>query len=293
MATTAMTTTPKFSVALQSDRYQKLINNTLRDPKKADRFIAAVSSAVGTTPALQACEAGSIITAALLGEALGLSPSPQLGQYYMVPYNDTKAGVSKAQFQLGYKGYIQLAIRSGYYTKLNVQPIKEGELIRYNPLEEELVVKLIEDETVRENTPDMGYYAMFEYANGFRKILYWSREKMEAHADRYSKAFKIDDYRRYVNGEIPGKDMWKYSSHWYKDFSAMACKTMLRQIISKWGIMSVEMQEAFEKDMAVINDNGTYDYVDSPEAPSMTVASVDEVSDLDALNAQLVGGDEL
>ena len=172
MANSLVKTKKKFSVAIQEDKYKALINNTLGNPKKAERFIAAISSAVAINPALQECDANSIITAALLGETLNLSPSPQLGQYYLVPY-DTKNG-KIAQFQLGYKGYIQLAIRSGYYERLNVVEIKEGELMSYNPLDEEIKVSLITDEEERENTPTIGYYAMFRYHNGFIKSMYWS-----------------------------------------------------------------------------------------------------------------------
>ena len=130
---------PKFSLEIQSDAYKRLINNTLGDPKRSAKFIAGITSAVATNQALQECDAGSILSGALLGEALNLSPSPQLGQYYLVPFNE------KAQFQLGYKGYIQLAIRSGQYKKLNVLAIKEGELISYDALNEEIDVKLIDD----------------------------------------------------------------------------------------------------------------------------------------------------
>lgn len=239
----------KFSVAIQSDGYKKLINSTLGDPKKAERFVAAVSSAVAVNPALQECEAGSILSSALLGESLNLSPSPQLGQYYMVPFENKKKACKEAQFILGWKGYLQLAIRSGQYKKINVLAIKENELINYNPLEEEIEVKLIEDEEARENATTIGYYAMFEYLNGFRKTIYWSKSKMEKHADTYSKAFSLEKYRLLQTGKIPQNDLWKYSSFWYKSFDDMAFKTMLRQLISKWGIMSIELQKAFEADI--------------------------------------------
>ena len=144
---------------------------------------------------------------------------------------------------------MQLAIRSGYYKKLNVIAIKEGELIKYDPLTEELEVNLIEDDEVRENTPTVGYYAMFEYMNGFRKTLYWSKKKMEAHALKYS----------------PGYKAKKGYTFWEKDFDGMAYKTMLRQLISKWGIMSIEMQTAMEKDMAEIKENGDYEYIETQD----------------------------
>ena len=106
---------PSFSTAITTDKFQTAITSTLPAPNRARRFTAAILSAVAAKPALQECEAGTIVSAALLGESLNLSPSPQLGQYYLVPFNDNKNHCKKAQFQLGYKGYIQLAIRSGYY----------------------------------------------------------------------------------------------------------------------------------------------------------------------------------
>ena len=254
---------PKFTAVINSDGYKRMINNTLGNPTKAARFVTAITSAVSTNPALAECDASTIVSAGLLGEGLNLSPSPQLGQYYLVPFNDRKNGRKVAQFQLGYKGYIQLAIRSGQYKKLNVLPIKEGELISFNPLEEEIQVQLIEDEEAREQAATIGYYAMFEYTNGFKKAMYWSREKMESHAEKYSMGYKAK----------------KGYTFWEKDFDAMACKTMLRQIISKWGIMSIEMQKALESDMGVISESGSVDYVDAPsvEQPADIVEAAPSV----------------
>lgn len=263
-----------FSVYLTGDAVKNHINKVIGG-KNGPRFISSIISAVNTNPSLQECSHQSILSAALLGETLKLSPSPQLGQYYMVPFNDKNKG-KVAQFQLGYKGYIQLALRSGQYKKLNVLAIKEGELIRYDPLNEEIEVKLIENEEEREAAPTVGYYAMFEYLNGFRKTMYWSRNKMLSHADRYSQAFSKDgcevmtrygkrhkvSFEEYEAGNYPQNDAWMYSSFWYKDFDGMAFKTMLRQLISKWGIMSIDMVEAMDRDMAVINEDGTADYVE-------------------------------
>lgn len=246
---------------LTQDAVKNQINKVVGG-KNGTRFVSSIVSAVQTTPALQECTNPSILSAALLGEALNLSPSPQLGQFYMVPFKNKKKGVTEAQFQLGYKGYIQLAIRSGYYKKLNVIAIKEGELIRYNPLEEEIEVSLIEDDIEREETPTAGYYAMFEYENGFKKSMYWSKKKMLDHADKYSAAFSAKSLELLEAGKIPDSEKWKYSSFWYKDFDGMAMKTMLRQLISKWGIMSIDLQTAIDKDMAIIREDGTADYVD-------------------------------
>lgn len=266
-----------FAAYLTGDAVKAQINKVVGG-KNGTRFMTSIISAVNTNPALQECDNASIVSAALLGETLNLSPSPQLGQFYMVPYNDKNKG-KVAQFQLGYKGYVQLALRSGQYKKLNVLAIKEGELIRYNPLDEEIEVRLIEDEMEREKAPTIGYYAMFEYLNGFKKTLYWSKEKMLSHADRFSQAFSKDgatvrtrygdkkkvSFADYEAGNYPQNDAWMYSSFWYKDFDGMAYKTMLRQLISKWGIMSIEMATALDSDLAVINADGTKDYVESEE----------------------------
>ncbi|WP_417020310.1 recombinase RecT [Anaerobutyricum hallii] len=230
---------------LTNDAVKNQINNVIGG-KNGSRFVSSIISAVQVNPALQECTNPSILSAALLGESLKLSPSPQLGQYYMVPFNNNKKGYKEAQFQLGYKGYIQLAIRSGQYKKLNVLAIKEGELVRFDPLNEEIEVNLIDDEEAREETETIGYYAMFEYTNGFKKAMYWSKKKMEAHALKYSKGYQAK----------------KGYTFWEKDFDAMAYKTMLRQLISKWGIMSIDMLSAMDADMAVIHEDGTKDYVD-------------------------------
>ena len=175
-----------FSMKMGSDGFQKVIANTLQDHKRAARFTAAITSAVSNQPALQECDAATILSAALLGESLNLSPSPQLGQYYLVPFKDNKNRRTTATFVLGYKGYIQLALRSGYYKKLNVIEIKEGELKSYDPLNEIIDVEIIQDDAVRSAKKTIGYYAFFEYMNGFQKMLYWSKEKMESHALQYS-----------------------------------------------------------------------------------------------------------
>ena len=240
---------PQFQAVIKSDLYQRNIISTLGDATKAKGFTASVISAVGTNPALSECTPATIISAALLGESLELSPSPQLGHYYMVPYADGKSGTKNAQFQMGYKGYIQLAIRSGQYKHINVVAIKQGELIKFNPLTEEIEVNLIEDELVREKTPTIGYYAMFELVNGFRKAIYWSKSKMEAHALRYSKGYAAK----------------KGYTFWEKDFDGMAYKTMLRQLISKWGIMSIKMQTAMINDMTTISEDGKPTYDDSSD----------------------------
>ncbi|MEE0208350.1 MAG: recombinase RecT [Enterocloster sp.] len=246
---------------LTQDAVKDQINKVVGG-KNGTRFISSIVSAVQATPALQECTNSSILSAALLGESLNLSPSPQLGQYYMVPYDNRSKGAKEAQFQLGYKGYIQLATRSSQYKKLNVLSIKEGELIRFDPLNEEIEVNLIQDDEQREAAPTIGYYAMFEYTNGFRKAMYWSRAKMEAHAKKYSPGYKRD---------LEKGTSWTF---WAKDFDAMAYKTMLRQLISKWGIMSIDLQDAIDSDMAVIREDGSRDYVETVQPDAVEEAAV-------------------
>lgn len=229
------------------------------------RFITGVISAVNANPVLKECTQMSVLSGALLGESLKLSPSPQLGHYYLVPYdqkektdrngNVVTPAAKVAQFQMGYKGYIQLAIRSGQYRNINVISIKAGELEYFDPLTEEIKVNLIRDFEARENAPTIGYYAMFRLNNGFCKAIYWSKQKMEAHAVKYSPGYRKDREKGWT------------STFWSKDFDGMAYKTMLRQLIGKWGIMSIEMQNAFEGDMTYAEDFGKNTYPENIAEP--------------------------
>lgn len=283
----------RFSVAINTPAYKQLIANTLNEPKKQSRFIASITSAVAVNPALQECTPQTIIAGALLGESLSLSPSPQLGQFYLVPFKQ-KAKYSrdgellerectKATFVLGYKGMIQLAMRSGHYKKIVVLEMKEGEVKSFNPLEEEIDCVIITDPEAREQAPTVGYYAMFEYVNGFRKSMYWTTAQMIRHADRYSAAFSASAYEKLQRGEIPEKELWKYSSFWYKSFDEMAKKTMLRQIISHWGAMSTDLETAIVSDGASLGISGNDIIVDDPvpiEDPSApTLSDSDETAD--------------
>ena len=267
------------SAAFATPTFQTAIHNALNDAGREKTFVSSIIAASTINPVLQECTPKSVLSAALVGESLKLCPSPQMGHYYFVPYenkvkdrngrdvldeNGRPIKQKSAQFQMGYKGYIQLALRSGQYRRINVLSIKKGELKKWDPLTEEIEVELIEDEDAREQTETIGYYAAFEYLNGFRKAMYWSRSKMERHALRYSKGYAAK----------------KGYTFWEKDFDAMAYKTMLRQLISKWGIMTVDMQMAFEQDVDIIqNDDGSTTvvsgYDDSPAPADYTDAAVD------------------
>lgn len=228
------------SAYLSKDAVKAQINSVVG--RNADQFITSIISAVNANPQLQDCTNASIVSAALVGQSLKLSPSPQLGQYYFVPYRNTKSGTVQAQFQIGYRGMYQLAIRSGQFRKLNAIAIKDGELVSFDPLNEEIQIQLIQDEKVREQSRTIGYYAFFELINGFRKAIYWSREKMEAHAERYSKGYAAH----------------KGYTFWEKDFDAMGVKTMYRQLL-KMAPMSIDIEKAIENDYAVFNTDGSQD----------------------------------
>lgn len=243
--------------------------------KNSQRFITAIVSAVSNNRNLATCTSGTIIAGALLGESLKLTPSPQLGQYYLVPYkikrkdaNGKEYWEDAAQFQLGYKGYIQLAIRSNYYRDLDVLEVREGEYLGRNRLTGKHQFSFISNEEERNSKPVVGYLAYFEYTNGFTKTIYWTKSDMEKHAITYSKAYASD---------LENKTSYSF---WSTKFNDMAFKTMIRQLLSRWGIMSIEMQIAYERDMAVIEDNENYEYVDANDNANILNAIPEETPQL-------------
>ena len=259
---------PKFSVMISTPGYQKLINNTLKDQKRAQRFIAAITSAVAINPALQECDPSTILSGALLGESLGLSPSPQLGQYYLVPYDNKKKGCKDAQFQMGYKGIVQLAVRSGQFATINVSDVKAGELISRDRLTGNIQFKWIENEEDRAKAEVIGYVGYFRLKGGYEKIFYMSKEEIVKHSERYSKAVQKG-----------------IMSPWKDNFDAMAKKTVLKLMLNKGDApLSIELQEAIKYDQSVIYDEkGTHSYVDNTS--SKDPAPV-EVQDAEVVNEQ-------
>ena len=272
-ATTNQVATKKsFSNFMQSVG-SKLVANTITDEIRKVQFISNIVSAVSTNPMLQECDQVSVISAGLQAESLHFPVNSQLGYCYLVPFNDKKAGMKKAQFMIGFKGYIQLAIRTGKYKNINVIEVKEGELNEFDPLKG-MTFNWVRDYQKRKSLKTIGYVGEFELVNGFTKNLYISYEEMLDHADTYSQAFNKEDYKKILDKKIPEKDMWKYSSFWYKNFDEMAKKTVIRQLLSRWGLMSVEMEKAYDNDMAAFDVKGNREYVDSKEYQN---ASIEEV----------------
>lgn len=272
MATALATTVQKptgIATYLKGDAVKANISGVIGE-KNTTRFISSVVSAVQSNPNLARCTNQSILSAALQGEALQLPPSPQLGYYYFVGYKNRKqvdgkwVEVEEATFQLGWKGLLQLAIRSGMYRSIVVNEIKAGE-IEYNPITEEIALHPIKNPAEREAAKTIGYYAAFELTSGFKKQIFSPVEALEAHAKRYSRSYRYD------------LSSGKKSSLWSTDFDSMARKTMIRQLLSKWGIMSVEMQQAYVADQAVIESDGSVRYVDNPNAVPVEVQVQEEI----------------
>lgn len=214
----------KFSQFVAKPTVVDLITNTVGAHRK-NSFTTAIVAAVSENPVLGTCEPHSIISAALKGEALGFSPASQLGQYYIIPYGN------KATFQMGYKGYYQLAMRSGKYKRINVSPVKQGELVSLNRITEQIELNPILDYNVWQAAQTIGYIGYFELVNGFMKMVYWTVEELQAHAQRYSVSYKRQQ-----------------NSLWKTDFEAMAQKTVLKNLLSKWGLLSVELEKAIISD---------------------------------------------
>ena len=285
-----------FSQVINTNKFQRLLMNSLGDEKVVKEFTSSVINAVNKTPAIQDCTPASIVGAALNGHVMKLPPAPQLGFFYMVPFKQKekkKNGVviqpecMKAEFVMGYRGFINLALRTGQYKKINVLEIKEGEFQSFDPLNEVIKCMMITDPEKRTKAPTVGYYAMFELLNGFTKAMYWSKEQMLIHADTFSSAFSATAYKKLQNGEIPQDEMWKYSSFWYKNFDEMGKKTMIRQIIGHWGPMTIEFQNAFVSDGQIIevDDDGNVIQKDESAfvADQPQIVDVEEQVDLESL----------
>jgi recombination protein RecT len=236
---------------LAQEATKKRFNEVLG--QKANQYMASIVNTVSASAQLQKCDPVSILSAAFVAASYDLPIDSNLGFAAMVPYNN-KDGMS-AQFQMMYKGFVQLAIRSGAYEKMNVSEVYEDELLDYNPITGELEIKkgFIKDgyRAKGEVEKIVGYYAWFKLLTGFQKELYMTTEEVTNHAKRYSASYKQDL-----------KKGWT-SSKWSTDFDAMAKKTVLKLLLSKWGILSIDMQRAIQDDQKVYEDDGNSSYADN------------------------------
>ena len=225
------------SVLLRQDSIKKRFEEVLG--KKAPGFMSSIISATNANKELKKADPLSIVSAAAVAAALDLPINPSLGFAHIVPYK--RDGVAIAQFQMGYRGFIQLGMRSGQYKTINACAVYEGELVASNRFTGEMTF----DETRRTSDKIIGYVAYFKLINGFEKWLYMTVEEAKAHGKRYSKSFNIA------------------SGRWQQDFDAMALKTVLKMLMSKYGILSVDMQTAVLADQAIVKKDGEYEYPDN------------------------------
>ncbi len=245
-APTVVNGKPTVSDFLRNDVVKKRIDDMLG--KRSNQFITALMAATNNVAHLSECSPASVLNAALTVAALDLPINNNLGFAYIIPYNNSKKVGNnwvkewEAQFQMGWKGFIQLAQRSGQYKTIAATPVYEGQLVAADPL-----LGNTFDWTARKSDTIIGYVAQFQLMNGFSKDLYMTMDEVKEHANRFSQAYRSD------------QEYKKKSSPWSNDFDAMAQKTVIKQLISKFGPMSIDpqMQMAVEKDQAIIEDEGT------------------------------------
>ena len=235
---------------LKNPAIQKKFNDVLKD--KSNSFTSSLISLVNGDGNLSDSEPMSIVASAMQAAQLDLPIEKQFGFAYIVPFNaknkQTGQWEKKAQFMLGYRGYIQLAQRSGQYQSINVISVYDGQLESWNPLTEQ--AKFNPDNQISDEV--VGYIGYFKLLNGFEKTTYWTKEQVEKH--------RIENNK--------GKDKRKLTGVWASNYDAMAQKTVLRNLLSKWGILSIEMQQGVLADDTVsdIDNDGQIQRVDVTES---------------------------
>lgn len=228
---------------------QKRVVELLGD--RSSQFMTSVSSMVGADDKLAACEPTSLFMACLTAAALDLPINKNLAFAHIIPYKNNSAGVTEAQFQMGWKGYVQLAQRSGQYKNIASIQVYEGQLVEENPL-----VGNTYDWNGKASDKVIGYVAYMKLANGFEKELFMTTEEVTKHAQKYSKAYKYGP--------------------WKDNFDAMALKTVIKLLLSKWGPLSVEMQKAITVDQGVIREDESVDYIDGSSDIAENAKASDE-----------------
>lgn len=211
---------------LQSSSIKKRFAGILK--KKSAGFISSIVSAVKTNDKLALCEPGSVVSSAFIAASLDLPINPNLGFAYIIPYG------GKAQFQMGWKGFVQLAMRTGQYQTINASLVYEGEIASVDRVTGDIRF----DYDAKESDKVIGYVSYFKLLNGFEKKYYMSKEDMEKHGKKYSKSYTST------------------SGQWHLNFDVMGLKTVLKLLLSKYGILSIQMQTAIEGDQMV---EGEYD----------------------------------
>lgn len=247
------------SAYLRSDVVRKNMEQSIGQ-NRAGQLASSLMSLVNSNVVLQDCDPKTVFAAAMTAAALDLPINPSLGQAYIIPFNNkVKVGVDnrgkakyawvkQAQFQMGYKGFIQLGLRSGKYKTMNTTDVREGEYQGEDHMTGELNMEWIKKDRAKASV--VGYLAYIELTTGFRKALYMSNEELNRHAKKYSKSFQ-DGYGR-----------------WVDDFDSMARKTVLKLLIDRWGIKTTSIERALVADQAEVDDDGRVKYVDNKDGSS-------------------------
>lgn len=241
-----------FNQMITSPSTQKYLADVLGERKGS--FVNNITALVANNALLQDCDSYTIMFAGMKATALNLPLDNSLGFAYVLPYKDNKRGITVAQFQLGYKGVKQLALRSGQFSVIpNATDVREGELVSRNRLTGECKFNFVDDEEEREKLPVIGYVSYFKLLNGAESTFYMSLKEMEAHALRYSQTY------RSTNPKV------KAASKWTTDFGDMAKKTVVKLNLSKNAPLSVEMADAIKADQSVMYSQDEYSYVDNEQ----------------------------
>ena len=238
----------KFNSTITGVKTQSYLQQVLGDKKSS--FVNNLTALVANNKMLQECEPVTIMYAALKATALDLPLDQNLGFAYVLPYKNNRAGISEAQFQIGYKGIVQLCTRSNEFERINVTDVRQGELKSRNRMTGDLVFEWVESDEERNKLPIVGYLGYFRLKSGYEKSSYWSVEELKKHGSTYSQTFK------------KGYGVWK------DNFDAMAKKTVLKLMLNKGDApMSVEIQQAIKYDQSVILDEqGTAKYIDNQQS---------------------------
>ena len=239
---------------LQGAKVQERFNQILGE--KSQQFISAVIQVVNQSRKLQQADPNTVLTAASEAAALDLSINPNLGHAYIIPYYDRHTDTTVAQFQVGYKGYIQLAQRTGLYRSIIGIPVYKCQFKSWDPLTETLEADFLQEPDPK-NFEIVGFVAGFELVGGFRKIEFWSKSKVDQHKGRFSKSHSLKN------------------SIWNTDYKSMAIKTVLKSVLSKFGPLEIDssMARAVKADQAVIEGN-KYRYLDNPSSMSIEELSI-------------------
>lgn len=237
---------------LDSEALKRSLEKSFSSESKRVAFRTSVLSLVNTNAKIAECEPFSVINSCLQASTLDLPINQNLGFAYIIPYKQ-KDGSMVAQFQMGVKGFVQLAIRTGLFKRINTSDVKEGELKTHDRLSGEFEFSWIADEQKRNDSKIVGFISYFKLISGFEAMLYMSVDQLDQHAFKYSQTYKSE------------KSWIRDSSKWVTDFDAMAKKTVLKLLLSRSAPLSVELQKAIEYDQAVFDNKAEVTYPDNQE----------------------------